>query len=109
MLGIWEYPQDFLAEVHAHAEQLGIDVWKGLRFRNATDGVIALKAGYPALSIGSCDEFKIPSNYHWPSDVPGEHRLRHGGRRRGSPRRSSRGARARASRPCGTGGRASRR
>ncbi|MBA3300458.1 MAG: M28 family peptidase [Thermoleophilaceae bacterium] len=70
MLGIWEYPKDLLAELHAHAERLGIDVSKGLRFRNATDGVIALKAGYSTVSIGSADEFRIPTHYHWPSDTP---------------------------------------
>ncbi|MBA2506761.1 MAG: M28 family peptidase [Thermoleophilaceae bacterium] len=70
MLGIWDYPRDLLAELHAHADRLGIELYTGLRFRNATDGVIALKAGYPTLSLGSADEFKIPSNYHWPSDVP---------------------------------------
>jgi len=70
MLGIEEYPKDLIALIVECARDLGIDIYDRLRFRNATDGVIALKAGYPTAMIGSADEFKIPSNYHWPTDTP---------------------------------------
>jgi hypothetical protein len=70
MLGVREYPKDFLALVKSCAEELGIYIWPNLRFRNATDGVVALKAGYPTVMLGSVDEFKAPTHYHWPSDVP---------------------------------------
>ena len=40
-----------------------------LRLRNATDGLVALRAGYPTVTFGSVDEFKIPTNYHWPTDT----------------------------------------
>ena len=70
MLGIREYPKDFLALVRACARELGIYIYPNLRFRNATDGVVALKAGYPTVMLGSVDEFKAPTHYHWPSDVP---------------------------------------
>lgn len=69
MLGIEEYPKDLIATIVDCASDLGIDIYDRLRFRNATDGVIALKAGYPTAMIGSVDEFKIPSNYHWPTDT----------------------------------------
>jgi putative aminopeptidase FrvX len=69
MLGIWEYPEDMIELIHATAADLGIDVWRGLRFRNATDGVFGLKAGFKAASIGSVDEYKLPTNYHWPTDT----------------------------------------
>jgi Iap family predicted aminopeptidase len=36
----------------------------------ATDGLIALRAGYPTCTLGGVDETKFPSNYHWPTDVP---------------------------------------
>jgi Iap family predicted aminopeptidase len=36
----------------------------------ATDGLIALRAGYPTCTLGGIDETKFPSNYHWPSDTP---------------------------------------
>jgi Zn-dependent M28 family amino/carboxypeptidase len=70
MLGIHEYPKDFLALVRSCADELDIYLWPSLRFRNATDGVVALKAGYPTAMIGSVDEFKAPTHYHWPTDVP---------------------------------------
>jgi hypothetical protein len=41
----------------------------GLRLRNATDGVIALRAGYQSAMFGSVDEFKMPTDYHWPTDT----------------------------------------
>ena len=69
---VWmnEYPKDFLAEVARSAEELEIDLLRGLRLRNATDGLIALRAGYETATLGSVDEFKIPTNYHWPTDTP---------------------------------------
>ena len=70
MLGIKEYPKDFLALVKSCARQLDIDMVPNLRFRNATDGVIALRAGYRTAALGSVDEFKTPTNYHWPTDTP---------------------------------------
>ena len=70
MLGIHEYPARFKRLVREEAEALGIFVWENLRFRNATDGIIPLRAGYPTVSLCSCDEFKAPTNYHWPTDVP---------------------------------------
>ena len=68
---VWmnEYPKDFLAEVKDHANELGIFIWPNLRLRNATDGLIALRAGYPTVTFGSVDEFKIPTDYHWPTDT----------------------------------------
>ena len=38
-------------------------------FRNATDGLIALRAGYPTAAIGSVTELKARANYHWPTDT----------------------------------------
>ena len=69
---VWmnEYPKDLLAEVAHHAAELGIELVPGLRLRNATDGLIALRAGYPTVTFGSVDELKIPTNYHWPTDLP---------------------------------------
>ena len=68
---VWmnEYPKDLLAQVKATADELGIELVPNLRLRNATDGLIALRAGYPTVTFGSVDEFKIPTNYHWPTDT----------------------------------------
>jgi hypothetical protein len=70
MLGVQEYRKDFLALIDDCAERLGIFVWPGLRFRNATDALLALKAGYPTAMLGSGDEYRFPTNYHWPTDTP---------------------------------------
>jgi len=69
---VWmnEYPKDLLAEVHAAAAQLGIYLLPNLRLRNATDGLIALRAGYPTAALASVDDLKLPTNYHWPTDTP---------------------------------------
>lgn len=69
MLGVREYPKDFLGLANSCAEELGIFVFPNLRLRNATDGMVALKAGYPTVMLGSVDEFKSPTNYHWPTDT----------------------------------------
>jgi len=69
MLGIRDYPKDFKALVHACAEELGIYIWRKLRFRNATDGIVALKAGYPTVALASVDKYKAPTHYHWPTDT----------------------------------------
>ena len=31
--------------------------------------MIPLRRGYPTVALGSVDEFKIPTNYHWPTDT----------------------------------------
>jgi hypothetical protein len=69
MLTMNEYPKDLLEQLHAAADELGITLLRDLRFRNATDGLITLKRGYRTAMIGSVDEFKIPPNYHWPTDT----------------------------------------
>jgi Peptidase family M28 len=70
MLWMNEYPKDFLALVSECAEELGIWLFPDLRLRNATDGLIPLNAGYPTVTLGSVDEFKMPTHYHWPTDTP---------------------------------------
>jgi Zn-dependent M28 family amino/carboxypeptidase len=66
---VWmnEYPKDFLGLVKRCADDLGVHLVPNLRLRNASDGLIALRAGYPTVMFGSVDEFKIPTHYHWPS------------------------------------------
>ena len=68
MLWMRDYPADFKTVVSDCAAETGVTLRRGLRFRNATDGLIALKAGFPSVMLGSYNEFKVPSNYHWPTD-----------------------------------------
>ena len=69
---VWmnEFSKDLLAEVDAAAAELGIYLFPNLRLRNATDGLIALRAGYPTAALCSVDDLKVPTNYHWPTDTP---------------------------------------
>jgi acetylornithine deacetylase/succinyl-diaminopimelate desuccinylase-like protein len=69
MLHMREYPEDFKELVADCARASGVHLRRGLRFRNATDGLIALKAGYPTATIGSVTPHKVPANYHWPTDT----------------------------------------
>ncbi len=99
MLGVRDYPKDFLRLVSECADRAGVRLWPGLRFRNATDGYSALRRGYPTAMVGSVDEYKLPTDYHWPSDTARPGGPRHGGGRgpavpRGGhpPRRRTAGA-----------------
>ena len=69
MLVMREYPEDFKALVSECAQEAGVHLRRGLRFRNATDGLISLRAGYPTVMLGSVNELKLPSNYHWRTDT----------------------------------------
>jgi hypothetical protein len=40
-----------------------------MRFTFATDGLIPLRQGYQAATIGSVTEYLVPANYHWPTDT----------------------------------------
>jgi Zn-dependent M28 family amino/carboxypeptidase len=69
MLGVQDYSPGMHSLLTSCADELGIDVYDRIRFRNATDGIIALKAGYESSMIGSADEHRIGTNYHWPTDT----------------------------------------
>ena len=70
MLKLKDYPSEVRNLLQHCAEEAGVELYRGLRFRNATDGVVALRAGYPCASLGSVDEYKVPTEYHWPTDTP---------------------------------------
>jgi hypothetical protein len=69
MLRMRDYPDDFKDLVEGCARESRVELWRGLRLRNATDGLIALRAGYPTAAIGSVTRLKVPANYHWPTDT----------------------------------------
>jgi hypothetical protein len=68
-LKMHEYPGPALELIDGLAEELGIWLFPNLRLRNGTDGLEALCAGYPTVTLCSCTDLKQPANYHWPSDV----------------------------------------
>ena len=69
MLRMADYDEGFKQQLSAAAAELEIELVRGLRFRNATDALIPLQAGYPTLMLGSISQYKAPSNYHWPTDT----------------------------------------
>lgn len=70
-LKMFDYPDEAVALADRTAGEEGIELVPNLRIRNGTDGLEALAAGYPVVSICSCTEHKQPANYHWPDDVSG--------------------------------------
>jgi hypothetical protein len=69
MLRMNEYPRAALELVDDVAAELDVWLFPNLRLRNATDGLIALKHGYPSACLGSVTDYKAPSNYHWATDT----------------------------------------
>jgi putative aminopeptidase FrvX len=64
-----DYPEELRSLVAECARDAGIHLRRGLRTTYATDGLIPLRASYPIVSIGSVNEWLVPSNYHWPTDT----------------------------------------
>ena len=52
------------------ARRAGVALRRGLRLGFATDALSALRGGLPAATLASCDEYKMPSNYHSQRDIP---------------------------------------
>jgi Zn-dependent M28 family amino/carboxypeptidase len=69
MLRMREYEKSFLAFLRGCAGDEGIELRGNLRLRNATDGFVTMKAGYRTAMLGSVDQLKMPTNYHWPTDT----------------------------------------
>jgi hypothetical protein len=77
MLRMRDYPEpmrEALAEAGGGAADAprapGAPITRGLRTVAATDGIIALRAGYPVVTLASVEDTKLPLNYHWPTDTP---------------------------------------
>ena len=72
MLRMRDYTSGLREALAAAADQAGISIRRGIRTVAATDGLIALRAGYPVATLASITDAKLPHNYHWPSDTPQE-------------------------------------
>jgi hypothetical protein len=51
------------------ARRAGVKVRRGLHIVFASDGQIALHAGYRAMTLAATDELRLPANYHKPTDT----------------------------------------
>jgi hypothetical protein len=72
MLRMRHYQSHMRESLADAATQAGVRIGRGLRTVAATDGLIALRAGYPTVTMASVADTKLPLNYHWPSDRPEE-------------------------------------
>lgn len=55
----------------AAARDAGIAIIREHWLSFGSDALAALRAGYRSALVASFDELKLPANYHWPTDVPG--------------------------------------
>ena len=69
MLRMRDYTPELRERIAGVAARAGIHLRRRLRLGLATDGLIALKAGYRSAAIGSVTEYKLPLNYHSPRDT----------------------------------------
>jgi hypothetical protein len=69
MLRMRDYTPELRDRLAALAERAGIHLRRGLRLGLATDGLIALKAGYRSAALGSVTKYKLPLNYHSQRDT----------------------------------------
>ncbi len=70
MLRMRHYPVEMREALARAAADVGAEIGRGLRTVAATDGLIALRAGYPTVTLASVADTKLPLNYHWPTDRP---------------------------------------
>jgi hypothetical protein len=70
MLRMRDYTESSREALARAGAAAGVELTRGLRTVAATDGLIALRAGYSTCTLGGVDETKFPSNYHWRSDTP---------------------------------------
>jgi Zn-dependent M28 family amino/carboxypeptidase len=70
MLARTEYDRALKDTLDAAANARGIPIIRDHWLAFGSDALAGLRAGYPSALIGSFDELKLPSNYHWPTDIP---------------------------------------
>jgi hypothetical protein len=70
MLRMRDYPAQMREALATAAADAGVAARRGIRTVAATDAIIALRAGYPVVTLASMEDTKLPLNYHWPSDTP---------------------------------------
>ena len=63
MLRMADYDEGFKQQLSAAAAELEIELVRGLRFRNATDALISLQAGYPTLNLAIQSAVELPLAY----------------------------------------------
>jgi hypothetical protein len=70
MLRMRDYPAEMCDALVQAADRAGVPIERGAKTVAATDALVALRAGYPVVTLASMEDTKLPLNYHWPNDVP---------------------------------------
>jgi Peptidase family M28 len=70
MLRMRDYPAEMCDALVEAADRAGVSIERGAKTVAATDALVALRAGYPVVTLASMEDTKLPLNYHWPNDVP---------------------------------------
>ena len=70
MLVMRDYPAETRERVAKAAEDAGVALGRGLRLGLATDGLIALRAGYRTATLASVTKYRFTANYHSQKDIP---------------------------------------
>jgi hypothetical protein len=70
MIWMTDYDPEVRDFVAASAQDAGAPLRRGLKLGFATDALSALRAGLRTATLASCDEYKMPANYHSQRDIP---------------------------------------
>jgi Zn-dependent M28 family amino/carboxypeptidase len=76
MIRMRDYDPALRDALAAAAAAAGVPLRRRLRSGLATDALIAHRAGYPAATLASVNEYKMAANYHSQRDLP--HRVDYG-------------------------------
>jgi len=70
MIWMTDYDTGVRDLIARSAERAGVPLRRGLRLGFATDALSALRGGFATATLASCDEYKMPANYHSQRDIP---------------------------------------
>ena len=70
MIWMTDYDPEVRDFIAAAAQDAGAPLRRGLKLGFATDALSALRAGLRTATLASCDEYKMPANYHSQRDIP---------------------------------------
>lgn len=70
MIWMTDYDPEVRDFIAASAQDAGAPLRRGLKLGFATDALSALRAGLRTATLASCDEYKMPANYHSQRDIP---------------------------------------
>ena len=70
MIWMTDYDPEVRDFIAAAAQDAGAPLRRGLKLGFATDALSALRAGFRTATLASCDEYKMPANYHSQRDIP---------------------------------------